>query len=79
MKRLTMALAAASLLAAAPATAIAATPTDLTRADTMMNNAHNLTDSNTGGGWLLGLLAAAAVIAGIIIAVDGRDTSPTSP
>jgi hypothetical protein len=32
-----------------------------------------------GSGVLLGLLAAAAVIAGIVIAVDGGDDDPVSP
>ncbi len=36
-------------------------------------------ESNLGGGFIIPLIAIAAVIAGIIIIADGGDDAPTSP
>ena len=81
MKNASVALAAASMVMA-PVAASAAPQYDGIRAGTQVVDAQAMGEGRgegNGGGWLLAILAAAAIIAGIIIAVDGRDTTPTSP
>ncbi|KLE33797.1 hypothetical protein [Aurantiacibacter luteus] len=78
MKKTMTALAAASALVATP---VLAQSVDATRAPAQVEqNAEQMRGGN-GGGVLIGLLALAAIIAGIIIAVGGDDNEdlPTSP
>ncbi len=80
MKKASVAMTAAAMVMA-PVAASAAPQYDDLRADTQVVDAQTMGEGEGGfgGSWLLAVLAAAAIIAGIIIAVDGRDTSPTSP
>lgn len=71
MKIRTMAAAAAALsLAAAPAVA----EVSFDRASAPVEG-----ESELGGGAILGALAIAAIIAGIVIAASDEDTDPVSP
>ncbi len=78
LKKATVALAASSMVAAPVAASAAPQFSDL-RADSQLENSAALGGETGTAAWLLALLAAAAVIAGIIVAVDGSDDSPTSP
>jgi hypothetical protein len=80
LKNATVALAAMSV-AFAPVAASAATPRfDDLRANTQLENEAALTDGGLSAEALVLLLASiAAIIAGIVIAADGTDDSPTSP
>ncbi|MDY7097426.1 MAG: hypothetical protein SXU28_04750 [Pseudomonadota bacterium] len=69
-RNIAMATAAVSL-AAAPAIAQA----DFARASAPVSGESEL----EGSGIILGILAAAAIIAGIVIAADGGDDSSVSP
>ncbi len=71
VKKASVALAIASM-AVAP---VAASAAPVARAEASMTEQNDL----RGSGIILALLAAAAVIAGIIIAADGTDDKPTSP
>ena len=78
LKKASMALVAASLVAApVAATASTAQFSDL-RADSQLTDASAMGEGGAST-WILALLAAAAVVAGIIIAADGSNNSPTSP
>ena len=66
--------AAAAPAAAAPA-APAAAAFDGARATSTAEGESEL----TGSGWIIGLLALAAIVVGIVIASDNNDDNPTSP
>lgn len=71
------AVAAASLVSApvfAQAVQPVSTPVERTGAATSDES-----DLEGGSGIIIAVLAAAAIIAGIIIAADGSDDTPTSP
>lgn len=72
-----MAAAAAASLVSAPVLAQAAQPaTSVARTSATVEGENNV---EGGSGIILAILAAAAVIAGIIIAADGSENTPTSP
>ena len=80
LKKATVALAAMSMVAA-PVAASAAQPRfqDL-RVDSKLENG-KLGQAEEAGfeAWILAAFAAAAVIAGAIVAFDGSSSAPTSP
>ncbi len=80
LSKATVAFAALSMVAA-PVAASAATPKfDDLRADTQLTNEAALTDGGLSAEALILLLAAlAAIIAGLVVAADGSDDTPTSP
>ncbi len=72
-----MAAAAAASLVSAPVLAQAVQPvSSVARTSATVENDSDL---EGGSGIILAILAAAAVIAGIIIAADGSENTPTSP
>ena len=71
VKKASVALAVASMTVAP----VAASAAPVARVEADMNQQSEL----KGGSIILALLAAAAIIAGIIIAADGTDDAPTSP
>lgn len=71
-----MAAVAAASLVSAPVFAQAAPASQPVRAAASTADESNV---EGGSGIILAILAAAAVIAGIIIAADGSDNTPTSP
>ena len=74
-----MAAVAAASLVSAPVLAQAAQPvSSVSQARTVAVSADD-SDLEGGSGIIIAVLAAAAVIAGIIIAADGSDDTPTSP
>ncbi len=80
LSKTTVAFAALSMVAA-PVAASAATPKfDDLRANTELSNEAALSDDGLSAEALLLLLSALAlIIAGIVIAADGSDDTPTSP
>ena len=73
-----------NLLAATAAVSLAASPAlaqsaNADRAAAPVADANELGDDAGGAGIILAILAAAAIIAGIIIAGDNEDDVPTSP
>jgi hypothetical protein len=80
LSKATAAFAALSMVAA-PVAVSAATPKfDDLRANTELNNEAALADGGLSAEAIVLLLAAlAAIIAGIVIAADGSDDTPTSP
>ena len=72
-----MAAAAAASLVSAPVLAQAVQPvSSVARTSATVENGNDL---EGGSGIIIAILAAAAVIAGIIIAADGSEDTPTSP
>ena len=72
-----MAAAAAASLVSAPVLAQAVQPvSSVARTSATVENK---SDIEGGSGIIIAILAAAAVIAGIIIAADGSEDTPTSP
>ncbi|MEO9469487.1 hypothetical protein [Parasphingorhabdus sp.] len=76
--KLGMAAVAAASLVSAPVLAQAVQPvsSQVERTSALAADESNL---EGGSGIIIAVLAAAAVIAGIIIAADGSDDTPTSP
>ncbi|VWX57497.1 hypothetical protein [Sphingorhabdus sp. 109] len=72
-----MAAAAAASLVSAPVLAQASQPVSSAVRTSATVEGEN--DLEGGSGIIIAILAAAAVIAGIIIAADGSDDTPTSP
>lgn len=71
---------AATSLVASPVLAQAAQPvSSVSQAARADASATSESDLEGGSGILIAILAAAAVIAGIIIAADGSEDEPTSP
>lgn len=66
---------AATALVASPTMAVAAQPAPVVQPATEEANGDN---ALRGGSWLVALLAAAAIIAGIVIIAD-NDDKPNSP
>ena len=82
LKKASMALIAASMVTAPVAASAQTAQFGDLRANTTVTNAATMGEGGESAGatsWILALLAAAAVIAGIIIAADGSNDSPTSP
>ena len=79
LKKATVALAAMSMVTAPVAASAAAPRFDDLRADSQLQNEAGFGEEVGSEAWILFLLAAAAIIAGIVIAADGSDDSPTSP
>ena len=84
LKKATVALAAMSMVTAPVAASAAAPRFDDLRADSQLQNEAAIgeeagTEEAGTEAWILLLLAAAAIIAGIVIAADGSSDSPTSP
>jgi hypothetical protein len=80
LKKASMALIAASMMAAPVAASAANAQFSGLTADTQVSN--GLAQGEEGGdatSWILALFAAAAIIAGIVIAADGSNSNPTSP
>lgn len=72
-----LAAAAAASLVSAPVLAQATQPiSSVARTSATVENESDL---EGGSGIIIAILAAAAVIAGIIIAADGSEDTPTSP
>jgi|TARA_R110002049_G_scaffold87815_6_gene222341 hypothetical protein len=72
-----MAAAAAASLVSAPVLAQAAQPvSSLARTSATVEGENNV---EGGSGIIIAILAAAAVIGGIVIAADGSEDTPTSP
>lgn len=78
LKKATVALAAMSMVTAPVAASAAAPRFDDLRADSQLQNEMGQAETGTEA-WILLLLAAAAIIAGIVIAADGSSDTPTSP
>ena len=74
--KLSMAAVAAASLVSSPVLAQAAQPVSEVRTGAAVADESEM---EGGSGIILAILAAAAVIAGIIIAADGGDNTPTSP
>ena len=74
LKKAAISLAATSMIAA-PVAASAATSLDSARATSTLDGESQL----NGTGWIIGLIALAAIIGGIIIASDNDSDTPTSP
>ncbi len=74
-----MAAVAAASLVSAPVFAQAQQPVSSTSEAARTGANASGEDLEGGSGVILAVLAAAAVIAGIIIAADGSDDTPTSP
>ncbi|ATW04633.1 hypothetical protein C8024_17175 [Sphingopyxis sp. BSNA05] len=72
-----MAAAAAASLVSAPVLAQATQPVSSVARTSATVEGEN--DLEGGSGIIIAILAAAAVIAGIIIAADGSEDTPTSP
>ncbi len=81
LKKASMALIAASMVAAPVAASAQTAQFGDLRANTTVTSAATMGEGEGAGAtsWILALVAAAAVIAGIIIAADGSNDSPTSP
>ena len=75
LKKAAISLAATSMLMA-PVAASAAISFDGARASSNVDGQSELEGST---GWILAVLALAAIVAGIIIASDNNDDTPTSP
>ncbi|NIJ38250.1 hypothetical protein FHR22_002961 [Sphingopyxis panaciterrae] len=75
MKKAAISLAATSMILA-PVAASAAPSVDGARATSTVAGESELDGSS---GWLLGLLALAAIIGGIFLLADNNDDAPTSP
>lgn len=75
--RIGMAAVAAASLVSAPVLAQAVQPvSSIARTSATVESENDL---EGGSGIIIAILAAAAVIAGIIIAADGSEDTPTSP
>jgi hypothetical protein len=75
-----MAAVAAASLVSAPVFAQAAQPVaSIATADRASTATADDSELEGGAGIIIAILAAAAVIAGIIVAADGSDDTPTSP
>jgi hypothetical protein len=74
LKKAAISLAATSMIAA-PVAASAATSLDSARANSALGGENEL----NGSGWIIGLIALAAIIGGVILASDNNDDTPTSP
>lgn len=62
-------------MTSAPVLAQAANPTsEVARAGTSLED-----ESQLGGGFIIPLLALAAIVAGILVVIDGDDEEPVSP
>ena len=72
-----MAAAAAASLVSAPVLAQASQPVSSVARTSATVESEN--DLEGGSGIIIAILAAAAVIAGIVIAADGSEDTPTSP
>ncbi|MFM6853068.1 MAG: hypothetical protein ACKOUM_03190 [Sphingopyxis sp.] len=78
LKNVAVAAAALSMVAApVAASAAPAAQFDGLRASTELQGESAMGEA--GGSWVLMLLAGVAVVAGIVIAADGGNDSPTSP
>lgn len=77
LKKAAVSLAATSMIAApvVASAAPAAGAFDGARATSTAEGESEL----TGSGWIIGLLALAAIVVGIVIASDNNDDNPTSP
>ncbi|MGQ0277712.1 MULTISPECIES: hypothetical protein [Sphingopyxis] len=73
LKKAAISLAATSMLAAP--IAASAQSFDSARANSELNGESKL----EGSGWIIAVVALAAIIGGIIIASDNNEDSPTSP
>lgn len=81
LSKATVAFAALSMVAAPVAASAAAPKFDDLRADTELTNEAALTGAEglSAEALILLLAALAAIIAGIVVAADGSDDTPTSP
>ncbi len=77
LKKAAVSLAATSMIAApvVASAAPAAAAFDGARATSTAEGESEL----TGSGWIIGLLALAAIVVGVVIASDNNDDNPTSP
>lgn len=75
LKKAAISLAATSMIVA-PVAASAAPSVDGARATSTVAGENDLDGAS---GWLVGLLALAAIIGGIFLLADNNDDAPTSP
>lgn len=75
LKKAAISLAVASMIGA-PVVATAAPAVASVKA---VSTADGQSQLEGKSGWLIGFLAAAAIIAGIVIATDNKKDTPTSP
>lgn len=79
LKKASMALVAVSMVAAPVAASAANTQFSGLTANTQVSNGFAQGEEGGVASWLLAAFAAAAIIAGVIIASDGTNSTPTSP
>lgn len=79
LKKASMALIAASMVAAPVAASAANAQFSGLTADTQVSGGFAQGEEGGVASWLLAAFAAAAIIAAVVIAADGTNSAPTSP